>query len=214
MPSILAVLVLALAVPASPAVHAAGSPRSAVASSAPVDRGAFHDAMRKPREDHVTWTRLYIVSAVASLPDAQPTAERLLRNQSDLGDAIKPYSGDAAGERLTGLLRPHILIAAELVKAAKAGDTAAVQTQSARWYANADEIADFLSGPNPRNWPAATLRSETHHHLDLTLQEAQARLRQDWAADIAVYDAVHEHILGMADVLASGIVKQFPKRFK
>lgn len=214
MPSILAVLVLALAVPASPAVHAAASPHSTVAPSAPVDRGAFQDAMRKLWEDHVTWTRLYIVSAVAGLPDAQPTAERLLRNQSDLGDAIKPYYGDAAGERLTGLLRPHILIAAELVKAAKAGDTAAVQTQSARWNANADEIADFLSGANPRNWPAATLRSEMRHHLDLTLQEAQARLRQDWAADIAAYDAVHEHILGMADVLASGIVKQFPKRFK
>ncbi|HLN58848.1 MAG TPA: hypothetical protein VK416_09820 [Thermoanaerobaculia bacterium] len=203
-----------LTMPAAPAAHAADSPHSAVASSAAVDRGAFHDAMRKLWEDHVTWTRLYIVSAAAGLPDAQATAERLLRNQSDIGNAIKPFYGDAAGERLTGLLRPHILIAAELVKAAKAGDTAAVQTQSAKWNANADEIADFLSGANPQNWPRETLRSEMHHHLDLTLQEAQARLRGDWAADIAAYDAVHQHILGMSDVLASGIVKQFPKRFK
>lgn len=214
MSPILAVLTFALTVPATPAVHAPDSPHSAVASSAPVDRGAFHDAMRKLWEDHVTWTRLYIVSAAAGLPDAQATAERLLRNQADIGDAIKPFYGDAAGARLTALLRPHILIAADLVKAAKAGDTAAVQTESARWNANADEIADFLSGANPQNWPRQTLRSEMRHHLDLTLQEAQARLRGDWAADIAAYDAVHQHILGMSDVLSAGIVKQFPRRFK
>ncbi|MGH7462267.1 MAG: hypothetical protein ACREMA_14750 [Longimicrobiales bacterium] len=80
-------------------------------------------------------------------------------------------------------------------------------------HANADEIADFLSGASPANWPRATLRSEMRHHLDLTLQEAQARLRGDWAADIAAYDAIHGHILRMADVLSKGIISQFPQRF-
>ena len=181
--------------------------------SPPIDRGVFHDAMRKLWEDHVTWTRLYIVSAAAGLPDAQPAAERLLQNQADIGNAIKPFYGDAAGERLTALLRQHILTAADLVTAARTGDTAAVRTASARWYANADEIADFLSSANPGSWPRATLRAEMRHHLDLTLQEAQARLGGSWAADIAAYDAIHQHILGMADVLSAGIVSQFPGRF-
>ena len=214
MSPILASLILALAVPASQPAHHAEVAAPAAAPSSPISGAAFHDAMRKLWEDHVTWTRLYIVSAAAGLPDAQSTAERLLRNQADIGDAIKPFYGKPAGDRLTELLRSHILIAADLIKAAKAGDTAAVEAASARWNANADEIADFLSGANPNNWPRATLRSEMRHHLDLTLQEAQARLRGDWAADIAAYDTVHEHILGMADVLSSGIVKQFPGRFK
>jgi hypothetical protein len=178
-----------------------------------IDRADFQDTMRKLWEDHVTWTRLYIVSAVAGLPDAQLTAERLLQNQVDIGDAIKPFYGDAAGERLSALLEPHILIAAEIITAAKAGNTVDVEAASARWYANADEIADFLSGANPGNWPRATLRAEMRHHLDLTLQEAQARLRGDWAADIAAYDTIHEHILRMADVLSGGIIRQFPERF-
>lgn len=178
-----------------------------------IDRAAFHDAMRKLWEDHVTWTRLYIVSAVAGLPDAQATADRLLRNQTDIGNAIRPYYGDAAGERLTSLLRDHILTAADLVTAAKQGDAAATQRASARWYANADEIADFLSAANPGNWPRATLRAEMRHHLDHTLKEAQARLASDWAADVAAYDAAHEHILRMADVLSAGIIRQFPTRF-
>jgi hypothetical protein len=211
---ILTVLALTLAVPAAAPSHAASAVHpAAAAASTPVSRGAFHDAMRKLWEDHVTWTRLYIVSAVAGLPDTQPTAERLLRNQTDIGDAIKPFYGDAAGERLTALLKPHILVAAELVGAAKAGDNQKVQDASARWYANADEIADFLSSANPGNWPKETLRKEMRHHLDLTLQEAQARIKGEWAADIVAYDAVHQHILGMADVLSSGIVKQFPRKF-
>jgi hypothetical protein len=212
MTSILAVLAFTLMVPTSPPVDSAA--HSTPTASIPLDRNAFHDAMRKLWEDHVTWTRLYIVSAAAGLPDAQPTAERLLRNQADIGDAIKPFYGEAAGEHLTALLKPHILIAAELVKAAKAGDTVGVSAASARWYANADEIADFLNSANPHNWPRETLRSEMRHHLDLTLQEAQARLRGDWAVDIAAYDTVHQHILGMADVLSKGIVSQFPRKFR
>jgi hypothetical protein len=170
--------------------------------------------MRKLWEDHVTWTRLYIVSAVAGLPDVQATAERLLQNQTDIGNAIKPFYGDAAGDRLTSLLKPHILIAAELVTAAKAGNSADVKAASARWYENANEIADFLSAANPKNYPQATMRAEMRHHLDLTLEEAQARIRGDWKADIAAYDKIHHHILGMADVLSKGIVSQFATRFK
>lgn len=196
-----------------PAILAALAFAVATLTPAPLTRADFHGSMRKLWEDHVTWTRLYIVSAAAGLPDAQPTAERLLRNQADIGNAIKPFYGDAAGERLTALLRQHILTAAELVTAAKAGNSAGVQTASANWYANADEIADFLSGANPKHWSRDTMRGAMRHHLDLTLQEAQARLKGDWGADIAAYDAIHQHILEMADLLSAGIVSQFPNKF-
>jgi len=194
-----------------PGPHAAASPAVMVAPA--IDREGFREAMRKLWEDHITWTRLYIVSAVAGLPDVQPAAERLLRNQADIGDAIKPFYGEAAGAQLTALLRQHILIAAELVTAAKAGNAGAVQDASARWDANAVQIADFLSAANPGKWPAAAMRSEMRHHLELTLREAQARLASDWAGDIAAYDAIHLHILGLADALSAGIVSQFPAKF-
>jgi hypothetical protein len=51
-------------------------------------------------------------------------------------------------------------------------------------------------------------------HLDLTTEEAVAHLQQNWPADVAAYDRVHEHILHMSDVLADGIVAQFPGRFR
>jgi hypothetical protein len=175
---------------------------------------AFHDAMRKLWEDHITWTRLFIVSAVAGLPDASPTAQRLLQNQSDIGNAIKPFYGDTAGEQLTALLRDHILIAADLVTAAKAGDTAAFDAAKGRWYSNADEIAAFLNGANPKNWLLDEMKAMMREHLDLTLAEAVARLSGDWAADIAAYDKIHQQALEMADMLSTGIISQFPKEFK
>lgn len=72
----------------------------------------FHQAMRKLWEDHVSWTRLYIVSVAGGLPDADLTAQRLLQNQTDIGNAIKPFYGEAAGNQPTSFLRDHILGAA------------------------------------------------------------------------------------------------------
>jgi hypothetical protein len=175
---------------------------------------AFHDAMRKLWEDHITWTRLYIVSAAAGLPDKDLTAQRLLQNQADIGNAIKPFYGEAAGNQLTALLRDHILIAAQLIDAAKSGDTAAFNETKTRWYANADQIAAFLASANPKNWPLDHMQMMMHSHLDLTLKEAAARLGGDYASDIAAYDEVHLEILQMADMLSNGIVKQFPQDFR
>ncbi|HEY2798700.1 MAG TPA: glycosyltransferase [Thermoanaerobaculia bacterium] len=169
-------------------------------------------AMRRLWEDHVTWTRLYIVSTLAGLPDNAATTARLLQNQTDIGNAIKPFYGDAAGTRLTALLKDHILIAADIVQAAKSGDGAKLDPSKARWTANADDIAAFLSSANPRSWPAADVKAMMHDHLAATAAELEARLKKDWNADVAAYDRVHEQILKMADMLSEGIVRQFPQK--
>jgi hypothetical protein len=169
--------------------------------------------MRKLWEDHITWTRLTIISLEGGTPDTNATVARLLKNQTDIGNAIKPYYGDAAGNALTQLLRTHILIAADVIAAAKAGDTAALADAQARWDKNADDIAAFLNSANPHHWKLSTMKAEMHMHLKLTTDEAVAHLQGNWDADVAAYDAVHDHILHMSDLLSSGIVKQFPKRF-
>jgi hypothetical protein len=195
--------------------HAAQGHADAAKRSGPSAKHlALHDEMRRLWEDHITWTRLFIVSASADLPDRQATTERLLRNQQDIGDAIKPYYGRAAGERLSSLLTEHILVAADLLGAAKAGDQAAVERHSRVWYRNGNQIADFLHEANPRHWARAEMRAMMRDHLDLTLAEAVAHLTQDHRADIRTYDRIHRQILSMADMLSDGIAAQFPKRFR
>jgi hypothetical protein len=193
----------------------AGAPASGASHAAMTAKQLkFHDAMRKLWEDHITWTRLAIVSFAGGLPDLQATENRLLANQDDIGDAIKPYYGRKAGNALTKLLREHITGAVALLQAAKSGDQAAMKTASDAWYANAREIADFLHKANKRNWPRGEMRAMMKIHLDETLKEATDRLNGNFAADIRDYEAVHRHILEMADMLSDGIVKQFPSKFR
>ena len=169
--------------------------------------------MRKLWEDHISYTRNYIISALAGLEDEGKIAERLLRNQDDIGEAIKPYYGDAAGKQLAALLRDHILIAAEIVTAAKAGKMDDVAIGQKKWTANGKDIAAFLSGANP-HWSRKELEQMLQTHLDLTTGEVVGRLKKDWAADIKSYDDGHVHMLMFADMLADGIANQFPAKFK
>jgi len=217
-PSLVIVLAIVLSV-GSISAYGSGLARRASNPAAagmadPAKEAEFRAAMRKLWEDHITWTRLFIIGAIGDLPDKTATTNRLLQNQTDIGNAVKSFYGDAAGEKLTALLRTHITTAAELVAAAKANNTATMGDAKKRWYANADEIAVFLSGANPKNWPAEEMKGMMRGHLDLTAEEAVAHLKKDWAADIAAYDNIHNQILDMADMLSTGIIKQFPEKFK
>ena len=174
---------------------------------------AFHDDVRRLWEEHIAYTRMFIIDAAGGMPEQQATTDRLLRNQDDIGNAVAAYYGADAGQKLTTLLRTHITTAAELVTAAKAKEDAKTKDAQTRWFANADEIATFLSGANPKNWPEADLKQMMHDHLTLTADEATAQLKGDYAGSIAAYDKVHAEILTMADALSSGIVKQFPDKF-
>lgn len=186
-----------------------GKMETGVCSKAEVD---LKLGMRKLLEDHITYTRNYIISSVANLEDANAVSQRLLKNQDDIGDAIKPYYGDAVGEKLADLLREHIMIATEVFKAAKADDKEGLTKAQAKWNMNADEIATFLSGANP-NWLKKDLTDMLYKHLDYTAGEATSRLKKDWAADIDFYDKGHAHMLMFADMLTDGIVKQFSAKF-
>lgn len=170
-------------------------------------------AMRTLWEEHITYTRNYIISAVAGLDDAGAIAGRLLKNQDDIGAAIKPVYGEEAGNKLAGLLRDHITVAVDVVKAAKAGAGTDLAQADKTWHANADDIAAFLSGANP-NWAKKDLTDMLYRHLELTTGEVVGRLKKDWAADIEAYDKGHAHMLMFADALTKGIVKQFPDKFR
>jgi hypothetical protein len=199
---------------------AGGHTMTAGAATAHHDHGKKPEAaalrmdMRRLWEDHVTWTRLAIISLTTNAPDTQATVTRLLQNQDDIGDAIKPYYGDAAGTQLSSLLREHILIAADLIAAAMKGDQAAVASEQARWTANADQIAEFLAAANPRFWSVGPMKEMLHDHLRLTTNEVVARLQHDWATDVKTYDEIVDQALGMADMFSDGIIGQFPERFR
>jgi len=162
--------------------------------------------------EHIVWTRQYVVAAAADQPDASFAAERLLKNQEDIGNAIKPFYGDQAGNQLTSQLKDHITIAVDLLEAAKSRDSTALEEIEDKWYVNADEIATLLSAANP-NWTKEDMLNMLNEHLSLTKTEAVARLTGDYTTDVTTFDALYKHAIAMGDVFTVGIVKQFPEQF-
>lgn len=168
--------------------------------------------MRLLWEQHGAWTRTVTTSIVFDLPNADAVTNRLLRNPVDFEQALKPFYGDRIAAQFRDLLRAHLVIAAELVKAAKAGDTKTAADAEKRWYANADEIAALLGSINPY-WTQEGWKVMLHSHLELVKAQAVNMLAKKFEADIRAYDENERQTLQMADMLASGIARQFPQAF-
>lgn len=168
--------------------------------------------MQKAWIDHTGWSSRHIVSTLSNLPDQKEILKRLLQNQQDIGNVIKPYYGDAVGNKLAELLTEHTMIADRILAAIKAGNRSDVKKLNAEWRKNADDIAKFLSSINP-NWSYDELQKMMQEHLRLVTEIVRDYIKQDWKAGIAVTDENEIHMIHFADLLTEGIVKQFPKKF-
>lgn len=170
------------------------------------------DYIRELWEQHVTWTRLTILSLVFDLPDIDLVTNRLLRNPQDFEALLKLLYGDKEASTFADLFTNHLVIAAELVKAAKAGDNNGAADAEKRWYANADQIADFLADTNPY-WSREDWKTMLYKHLAMTKDEAVNMLTGKYSESITGFDKIEEQALLMADVMTNGIVNQFPDIF-
>jgi hypothetical protein len=216
----LVAVVVALAL----ATAACGSDRKEAASAAPLpgppSSSAHHPgeapelrvAMRKVWGDHMQWTYATVDAFFHNSAAVDANLQRLLTNQDDIGNAIKPFYGDAAGARLSELLRAHINEAVPVLKAAQAGDDAALQKAESDWLANAQEVADFLSAANPDNWPQSATEPALKMHIEQTTDYAVDLLKGDYPKAIEDYGHAFDHMMDLADVLTSGIAKQFPNK--
>jgi hypothetical protein len=174
---------------------------------------AFHDEMRALWEAHGTWTERAIVDFVGGLPDTNLVVARLLRNQVDIGNAVKPYYGAAAGSKLTTLLKAHINAAVGVLMAAKSGNEQSVAKAKAAFFANGNQVAAFLHAANPQHWALSDMQTMMRIHLNQVIALAVDQLDGHYAAAIRLYGVYIDHIIDMADMLSTGIIEQFPSRF-
>jgi hypothetical protein len=163
---------------------------------------------RKLWEEHVVWTRLFIISALAGLPDLDVTTKRLLRNPEDFAKVLEIFYGKQKANSFKSLLEEHLKIAASIVENVKQGNEKAAEQYSRLWYANADRIAAFLASMNPY-WPEDEWKRLLHDHLRMTADEVTARLKGEYAKDSIIFDMIQEQALAMADTMTAGMIKQF-----
>ncbi|MEJ8844751.1 hypothetical protein WG954_20320 [Lacibacter sp. H375] len=162
-------------------------------------------------EQHVAWNRNVMLCIVDELPGTTEAIERLQQNKIEIGNAIKPYYGDVAGDKLAELLQEHVAISVEVMKFAKEGMTTELQEANDRWYVNADAIASFLANINSY-WSTDKIQLIIKDQLRFTTTQAICRINKDYPADIIAYDKAHAEVLLMAEIFANGIAKQFPEK--
>lgn len=166
------------------------------------------NTLRKLWEEHIVWTRLFIISTLAELPDLDVTTKRLLRNPADFANVLEIFYGRQKADTFRSLLEEHLKIGASIVNNAKMQNAEAVEQDSKLWYSNADRIAAFLAGINPF-WLEEEWKSLLYDHLRMTTDEVMARLSGDYLKDSSIFDMIEEQALTMADVMAEGMIKQF-----
>lgn len=175
-------------------------------------QAALYRAMRELWVQHMEWTYATVAAFAQDSPGLDATLARLLRNQVDIGDAVKPFYGTKAGHRLTVLLRTHINDAVPVLVAARNGDTAAFNKAEKAWYANAKRIADFLAAANP-HWGKRAMEKMMKTHITQTTAYAADQLQGHYARSIRDYGRAESHMMQMADMLSAGLIKQFPRKF-
>lgn len=174
---------------------------------------ALKDAMRKLWTDHMQWTYSTVDAYFHDQNGLQAQLDRLLQNQKEIGNAIVPYYGQAAGDTLSVLLTTHIQLAVPVLEAAKNNDQEALQKALENWNNNAKEIAHFLSTANPENWSVAEMEHQMLHHIEQTTTYSVDLLKADYTNAILHFDEALNHMIGTSDIIARGIVLQFPERF-
>lgn len=170
-------------------------------------------AMQKLWSDHMQWTYSTVDAFFNNPKSLQANLNRLLQNQKDIGAAIVPFYGQAAGDALAKLLTTHIEQAVPVLTAAQKNDQAGLKKALDDWYKNAEEIADFLSAANPKNFPQKDMREMMKTHIDQTTAYAVDLLKGDYTAAVSKYDEANMHMKEMGEELSVGIIKQFPDKF-
>lgn len=170
-------------------------------------------AMKELWNAHMYWTLITVDAYYNDQKGLGAKLNRLLQNQKDIGNAIVPFYGQAAGDKLGQLLTEHIQLAVPVLKAAKDNDEAALKKAVQDWYANAKEIGAFLHEANPKYWSTEDTQGALEMHITHTIAYSVSILKGDYTGSFGGFEEALHHMVHLADVLTEGIVKQFPNRF-
>jgi hypothetical protein len=197
-----------------PGLLAGNYPIQAEQEPAKMDAQVFHNDMHQLWDEQSTWEHLFVSGTLANLPYREASLRRLMQNQENIGNAIKPFYGEEAGDRLAALLTEHVVICDALLQAAKKANAQEFEATVARWYANADETGEFLNKLDPENWPVIETKITLRTYLDFTLEAAMARWNGDFVGNMSAHEKAHAQAIVIADMLSDGITKRFKDQFK
>ena len=165
----------------------------------------LNEDMRLAWLNHVYWTRMYLMSAVADNADQQAVEERLLETADEITDVFARYLPIATTRQLRNLLTEHIEIAGQIIQALKAKNMSDYDALVQEWYRNANQMATLFANYNPY-FESRETRNMLLNHLDLTREEIEQQVNGEYEQSIDVFRDVEQQALAMADYFARGLL--------
>ncbi|RGX92971.1 LysM domain-containing protein [Roseburia sp. OF03-24] len=165
----------------------------------------LNEDMRLAWLNHVYWTRMYLMSAVADNADQQAVEERLLETADEITDVFARYLPIATTRQLRNLLTEHIEIGGQIIQALKAKNMSDYDALVKEWYRNANQMAALFASHNPY-FESRETRNMLLNHLDLTREEIEQQVNGEYEQSIDVFRDVEQQALAMADYFARGLL--------
>ena len=165
----------------------------------------LNEDMRLAWLNHVYWTRMYLMSAVADNADQQAVEERLLETADEITDVFARYLPIATTRQLRNLLTEHIEIGGQIIQALKAKNMTDYDALVQEWYRNANQMATLFANHNPY-FESRETRNMLLNHLDLTREEIEHQVNGEYEQSIDVFRDVEQQALAMADYFARGLL--------
>lgn len=163
----------------------------------PIDHVDLKSTLRKLFTDHAVYNAFVLKSIIDGVPP-DVFIKRLLVNQKDIGEELKPFIGNTKGNLITKLLTEHIKLAGECIKAAVKGDKQ-IQKKIDMLFKNGDQVAAALTSINPQKLPYDITQEMFEIHNNFEVDMAMARIAKDYKKEQILYDAYYNEILDMSD---------------
>lgn len=161
--------------------------------------------MRKLWTDHANYTKFALDAIIDNNSSSLVNAliPRLMTNQEEIGEEVARYVGQASGQQLAELLKTHIKLAAEVMKAVKANSRPQTNKTVAELLDNSNEVADHIAVFT--GYDNEFLRAEFKRHNMYVLEMTQLRHAGDHVKEYQKYDAYYNHMMTFSDIIYSGI---------
>jgi hypothetical protein len=169
------------------------------------------NTFRRLWEQHIWWTRSFIISTICELDDLPSVTERLLRNPNDFAVVLRNFYGIDNAKKFDFLLTEHLLIAESILNNLKLEKNEDFYQDKKKWYANADDISIFLANLNPY-WPVKQLQTLLYEHLKMIEDIIVLRMNARFSVEVARFDSTEAQALKIADTMSYGIINQLTNR--
>ena len=144
--------------------------------------------------------------------DFMAAAKSLDANSVDLSKSIESVYGPDAGKTFLDLWRKHIGFFVDYTTGKATNDTAKVEKARKDLDGYRADFGAFIASANP-NLPKQAVADELKPHVETLFAAIDAQAAKDPTAFDKLRVAA-SHMPMTADVLAGGIAKQFPDKFK